>query len=119
MNWELLDKVDVETIALTGDTASIEYLIPSLAFANLTQADCEHIPTRAALHAFQLLQLGTEYLLSKQQPPSVDPSVIQQYEAKIKMLEQDIQARDLVINNLTDQLKHKKKTKRTILSLHD
>ena len=55
----------INTIARTGDTASIEYLMQPIAFANITQEDMKQFGSRSALHAFLILQMGVEILLSK------------------------------------------------------
>ena len=117
MNWDLMANIDVETIARTGDVASIEYLMQPLAFANITQQDTEYFGTRASLHAFLILQMAVEVLMAKlanipanampQQPPpqQVTPHQVAQYEAKIDLLNKDIRSRDLIINNLTERLR--------------
>lgn len=125
MNWDLLNSVDVSTIARTGDTASVEYLMQSIAFANITQEDIDQFGSRSALHAFLILQMGVEILLGKlnsscspiqnppptQQPTQIPPQLIAQYEARINLLNKDIQARDMIISNLTEKLKYTEQAK--------
>ena len=116
MNWDLLANVDVGTIARNGDVASVEFLMQPIAFANITQDDIQQFGTRSALHAFLILQMAVEILLGKlnnacpqvqqQVPqPQVPPQQIAQYEARINLLNKDIQARDMMITNLTEKLK--------------
>lgn len=124
MNWDLIANVDVGTIAKTGDTASIEYLMQPIAFANITQEDMKQFGTRSALHAFLILQMAVEILLSKlntscatQAPPQPQvsqpqaSSQVAQYEARINLLNKDIKARDMIISNLSDKLKFAEKAK--------
>lgn len=125
MNWDLIANVDVGTIAKTGDTASIEYLMQPIAFANITQDDMKQFGTRSALHAFLILQMAVEILLSKLNTshaahPPPQPQVTQaqtssqvaaQYEARINLLNKDIKARDMIISNLSDKLKFAEKAK--------
>jgi hypothetical protein len=116
MNWELIGNINVGQIAVTGDVASVEYLMPSIAFANITQEDAEIFGSRPALHAFLLLQMSVEILLAKlaniptTPPPAapqlaVTPHQIAQYEAKIDLLTKDIKARDSLISNLAEKLR--------------
>lgn len=125
MNWDLIANVDVGTIARTGDTASIEYLMQPIAFANITQEDMKQFGSRSALHAFLILQMAVEILLSKlntsaavQQPPAQpqppqtqSTSQAAQYEARISLLNKDIRARDMIISDLTEKLKFAERTK--------
>ncbi|OHT11079.1 hypothetical protein TRFO_04014 [Tritrichomonas foetus] len=117
MNWDLLANVDVGTIARNGDTASVEYLMQPLAFANITQEDMQQFGSRSALHAFLILQMAVELLMGKlnaavpppqqqqAQAQQVNPQQIAQYEARINLLNKDIKARDMIISNLSDKLK--------------
>ena len=122
MNWDMLAKIDVATIAKTNDVQSIEFLMSPIAFANISNEDSEHFGSQACLHAFLLLQLSVEYLLFKlnttpvpsfvqqsrmQQPPSQQQQnqLITNYEARIDLLNKDIKTRDILINSLSEKMR--------------
>ena len=115
MNWDLISKIDVSTIARNGDFASIEYLMHPIAFANITQDDLTHFNDRGALHAFLILQMAVEVLLIRlgnTPPPATtvnqqkqpNTQITSQYEARIDLLKKDIKSRDNIINNLTERV---------------
>jgi hypothetical protein len=118
MNWDFLDKIDVGTMARTGDVGSIEYLMQAIAFANVTTDDARFFGSRAALHAFLVLQMSVEVLLSKLAnvptaappppgpvPGQITPQQAAQYDAKIELLTRDVKSRDLIITSLTERLR--------------
>ena len=125
MNWDMIGKVDVATIAKTNDVQSIEFLMSPIAFANISVDDNEHFGSQACLHAFMILQLSVEYLLFKLNttpPPSyyqqqqnqfnqqnqqqpVPNQTITNYEARIDLLNKDIKTRDMLINSLSDKMR--------------
>lgn len=118
MNWDMMANIDVATISKTNDTVSIDFLMRHIAFANITSDDTEMFGSRASYHAFLLLQLSVEYLLFKlnnipqpqyipvPQQTTPSSSSIANYEARIDMLNKDINSRDMIINQLTDRINH-------------
>jgi hypothetical protein len=116
MNWEFLGNIDVGAIARTGDLGSVEYLMHPVAFANITKDDAAMFGSRGALHAFLLLQMAVEVLLSKlasvpasaappQPQPQIHPHQIAQSDAKIELLTRDVKSRDAIITSLNDRLR--------------
>jgi hypothetical protein len=116
MNWDFLGNIDVGAIARTGDVNSVEYLLHPIAFANITKEDAPLFGSRASLHAFLLLQMAVEVLLSKlanvpasavapPAPIQPHPHQIAQFEAKVELLNRDVKSRDSIITSLTDRLR--------------
>ena len=128
MNWDMIGKVDVATIAKTNDVQSIEFLMSPIAFANISVEDNEHFGSQACLHAFMILQLSVEYLLFKlnttpppsyfqqqqqqqnqfnqqSQPQNIPNQTITNYEARIDLLNKDIKTRDMLINSLSEKMR--------------
>lgn len=73
MNWNNIKDVDVEQIRTNLDLNSLEYLVNHIAFGNITDADRKRFADPAALKAFQLLQLGVEYLIHLKRPLPTQP----------------------------------------------
>lgn len=73
MNWNMISDVDVQAIVSNMDVNSLEYLVQHIAFANITDNDAARFGDRGALKAFQLLQLGVEYLTHLKRPLPTQP----------------------------------------------
>jgi hypothetical protein len=117
VNWELISRIDVGTIARTGDISSVQYLLHPVAFAKITQDHTEFFGSRGSLHAFLILQMGVDLLLSKlasivpnqpAQPPvaaQIPPQQAARYDAKIELLNRDVKSRDAITNSLSEKLR--------------
>jgi len=76
INWPLVKDVDVNEIISKVDVNSLEYLVQHLAFGNIKDSDKEKFGSEEALKAFQLLQLGCEYLTHLKRPIQTQPDSI-------------------------------------------
>jgi len=125
MNWEMMGNIDVGTIAKNNDVASIDFLMRSIAFANITPDDIEQFGSRASLNSFLLLQLSVEYLLFRLNTIPIPPKgyqkpqenkeshLISHFESRIDLLNKDIKSRDMIIESLTEKL-HKAENERDL-----
>ena len=123
LNWDWLGNVDVTRIGETGDVASIEYLMNQIAFANITERDTKEFRSRGALHAFMILQIAVEHLIRENAalrkasgpPITPDPDLTSQ----IELLKRDIRSRDVIIDNLTEQVESLRHERNEALAVND
>lgn len=123
LDWNYVGNIDVTRIGATGDTASLDALIPQIAYANISERDMHEFNSRGALHGFMILQIAVEHLMrqnaylqhlstknsTKETTLHQKHDELAQYEAQVAMLKSDVRARDIIIDNLTheiESLKH-------------
>jgi hypothetical protein len=109
MSWNFFDRIDVGTMARTGDVESIESLMWVIIFTSVTTDHARLFGSRAALHVFLVLRMSVEVLLLKLKristaiPPA--PGQAAQHERRIELLNRGVRLRDLIITPFMERLK--------------
>lgn len=133
LDWNYVGNIDVTKIGATGDTASLDELIPHIAYANISERDMNEFNSRGALHGFMILQIAVEHLmrqnaylqqtLSQQSPQlphqSTKPDELAYYEGQVAMLKSDLRARDIIIDNLTHEIESLKSDRLTLAAQNE
>lgn len=122
LDFDFMGKINVNEISSRGDVQSIMQLLYSIVFANITQVEAQQFGSKGALHSFMILQMAVEYYLNvvgklsweihnlrksmknrNKTPPDFDQRIKNNYESQIQILKNDVEKRDLIIDNLSEK----------------